>query len=65
MTHETNPASEKPAAGGCCGGMDKDKAAKPAAKKAPPAKKTPTSTPKSPAKSKPKAKAPPKAKAQG
>ena len=34
MTHETNPASEKPASDGCCGGMDKDKAAKPAAKPA-------------------------------
>ena len=33
MSHETAPASEKPASGGCCGGMDKDKAAKPAVAK--------------------------------
>lgn len=29
MSHETTSVEEKPASGGCCGGMDKDKAAKP------------------------------------
>lgn len=27
MTHETAPSRQKPASDGCCGGMDKDKAA--------------------------------------
>lgn len=31
MSHETTPAAEKPASGGCCGG--KDKAATPAVAK--------------------------------
>ena len=33
MSNETAPASEKPASDGCCGGMEKDKAAQPAVAK--------------------------------
>ena len=33
MTHESAPSGQKAASGGCCGGMDKDKAAAPAVAK--------------------------------
>ena len=33
MSNETTSASEKPTSGGCCGGMDKDKASTPAVAK--------------------------------